>query len=1053
MLDLNANELEILDYWKKNDIVGQIRARNRGKKKFYFLDGPPYVSGNLHPGQMWVKAIKDISLRYRRMRGFDVRDIPGYDVHGLPIENKVEKALGLKSKQEIENKVGVEEFIKQCKAFVVEGIGAMDKDYERFGITLDFKHPYIPYNSPYIEAGWSIFKRISDNGLLYKDTKATLYCPRCQTPVSQGTVEAEYSNDNDPSILVPFKVIKNDSKAKIAEEDGSYYLLIWTTTPWTLPSNVSVAVNPKELYVLAKFDNRKLIVAKKRLEAVSAMLDQSAIAICEFFGSEMEGMQYANPLEELVPKQKELRKYHIVQLAEDLVTMEDGTGLVHIAPGHGIKDYNLGKRLGLPIFSPISANAEYTADAGKYEHIKVPDDANKAVLSDLKALGALLFNGSITHSYPHCWRCDSKLIFMATPQWFFNIQKVKKKILSENSKVVWHPEEAGAWQADVISNSPDWCVSRQRYWGIPLPIWECDKCKHISVVGSLEELKSIAVNKREVEKLTDLHRPYIDAIEAKCSECGGAMHRVKDVADVWLDSSIAFKASIGSEDDFKRLFPIDYIIEGKDQLRGWFSGLIKISVLAYGVKPFKHVGVDGMMLAEDGREMHKKLGNYVPIDELLKMTSADAFRLWSTSHTPWLDLLFSPRELREAERTINVLYNSANLVEEYGKLIKVAPKWGFSPRIAQMDPEEKWIFSRLQSLIESVTNSLDNYESHNAINAIKYFINEDFSRFYLKIAKKKLLSGDKRTQNYVMQTISNVLNTVLILSFPIIPFTSEYISLRLLHSTDTSVFMSEWPKAKDTLMDKELEGDFEIVKAAISTILNSREQEHVPLRWPIKSAIIEVNDNRVYNTLLKYSSTITDYTNSKSLEVKNVVDVGIEVKPQFQKIGPEFKDMAGFVAEAIKSADTKEIKKAIETNGVYPLHTSKGVFEIKPEHVMILEFSNNDSMKKFEYGYAAINAEKSEELEYEAFIRELERRVQLERKNLGLKRSDKIEIFIESNAQTDNIISSYMKQLRQDLNASEITLTQEFDENMPLVPLEILDTNIRIAIKTLQQKQ
>ncbi|MCL4404815.1 isoleucine--tRNA ligase, partial [Candidatus Marsarchaeota archaeon] len=582
MLDLNANELEMLAYWKEKDVLGRLRARNKGRKPFYFLDGPPYVSGQLHPGQMWVKAVKDISLRYKRMRGYDVRDIPGYDVHGLPIENKVEKKLELKSKQDIENKIGVEEFIKQCKAFVDEGIGMMDNDFERFGITLDFANPYIPFKMPYIEAGWEMFKRISDNGLLYSDTKATLYCPHCQTSVSQGTMEAEYMQDNDPSIAVPFKVVKNSSKARISLEDGSYSLLIWTTTPWTLPANVTIAVNPKELYELAKFGDRNLIVAKKRLDAVSAMLGESAIILEEFYGSELEGMEYASPLEENVPKQKELRKYHKVVASEELVTMDDGTGLVHIAPGHGMEDYRLGKSKGLPIFSPVNGDATYNDDAGKYKGLAVPAEANKAVMDDLKAMGALLYKGSITHSYPHCWRCDSKLIFIATPQWFFNIMKVKKKLLSENSKVIWHPKEAMGWQADVLKNSPDWCISRQRYWGIPIPIWQCDKCGETAVIGSLKELREKAENPNVVEKLGDLHRPYIDAVKLKCHKCGSEMSRVKDVTDVWFDSSIAFRASIDSESDFKKLFPVDYIIEGKDQLRGWFSGLLKISVLAYG---------------------------------------------------------------------------------------------------------------------------------------------------------------------------------------------------------------------------------------------------------------------------------------------------------------------------------------------------------------------------------------------------------------------------------------------------------------------------------------
>ncbi|MCL5680312.1 MAG: isoleucine--tRNA ligase [Candidatus Marsarchaeota archaeon] len=1046
MLDLNANELEMLNYWREKDVLGRLRARNKGKKPFYFLDGPPYVSGDLHPGQMWVKAVKDITLRYRRMRGYDVRDMPGYDVHGLPIENKVEKKLELKSKQEIEEKIGVEEFIRQCRKFVDDGIGRMDSDYERFGITLDFAHPYIPFNKSYIEAGWQMFKRISDRGLLYRDTKATLYCPRCQTPVSQGSMEAEYMQDNDPSIAVSFKVVKNSSRARISLADGEYSLLIWTTTPWTLPSNIAIAVNPKELYVLAKFGSNNLIVAKKRLDDVVAMLNESAIAIEEFYGSELEGMEYANPLEQFVPKQKELRKYHKVVASGELVTMDDGTGLVHIAPGHGLDDYNLGKKLGLPIFSPVAGNAEYTEDAGKYVHLKVPEEANKAVMDDLKSLGVLLYKGSITHSYPHCWRCDSKLIFIATPQWFFNVAKVKSKVLSENGKVIWHPKEAQQWQADVLRNSPDWCISRQRYWGIPIPIWECEKCGEIKVIGSLEELASAAIENEKARKLEDLHRPYIDEIKIKCHKCGSTMHRVKDVTDVWFDSSIAFRASIDSEKEFERLFPVDYIIEGKDQLRGWFSGLIKISVLAYGKKPFKNVGVDGMLLDESGREMHKKLGNYVALPELLKITSADVFRIWSTGHTPWLDLSFNRSEIRDSERTINVLYNAANLIEEYGKLTGIKPKWTL-PKTEGLENEERWLISRMQSLIISVTDALENYEAQNAVTAIREFIGEDFSRFYLKVAKKKLLNSDKAVQKKVMQVVSYALDTVLTLASPIIPFTSDYITLRMLKNTDDSISMRKWPKAKPELIDKELESSFDMVKESISALLNNREQAKVPLRWPVKQALVETTSDEVYNVLSRFSGIVGDYANAKEVLIKKVSNVGLEAKPQFQKIGPEFKDNASAVAKAITEANIEEMKRSFETGGSFALHTEKGVFEIRPEHVVISEFNTSEGMKKFKYGYAKVDSEISKELENEAFIRELERRIQMERKSEGMKRSDKVEVYINADDETASLIKKDVSQFAKDINAKKVEIVNDFESGLKAIPLEIMETQLRVAIK------
>ena len=471
-----------------------------------------------------------------------------------------------------------------------------------------------------------------------------------------------------------------------------------------------------------------------------------------------------------------MRKYHKVIISGDLVTMGEGTGLVHIAPGHGLDDYLIGVKNRLPVFSPVGPSGLYTEEAGSYSGIKVPGDANAKVMEDLSAGGAILGKGSIRHSYPHCWRCDTKLIYMATDQWFFNTQKVKKKLIRENSKVVWHPSEARGWQESVLESSPDWCISRQRYWGVPLPVWQCGKCNSTTTIGSIKELGERAVNKERVDALKDMHMPYIDAITLKCDGCGFDMKRVSDILDVWFDAASSFRASM-TEEEFSRLFPVDYIIEGKDQLRGWFSSQLKVSVMAYGKKPFRHIGIDGMLLDEKGREMHKKLGNYVGLDEIYNSVGADTFRLWCTDHTPWLDLNWNKTELKDAGRTVLILYNISNLLSEYQSALDFKPKFRGRMSTTGLDIEEAWILSRLESTIKGVTGVLDDYRAFDAAELIKRFVTEDVSRFYLKLAKKSILYGSKKKARQVINVINYVLYKLLVMISPITPFVAEEVYL------------------------------------------------------------------------------------------------------------------------------------------------------------------------------------------------------------------------------------------------------------------------------------
>ncbi|MGB9732686.1 MAG: isoleucine--tRNA ligase [Candidatus Micrarchaeia archaeon] len=1007
-------EEEILKYWAEHNILEKWRAKNIDNKPFYFLDGPPYVSGDLHPGQIWVKGAKDIILRYKRMRGYNVHDRAGYDVHGLPVEHAVEKSMGIKSKKELESKVSVENFVKACKNYVNSLIPKMNKDYARFGIFLDFENAYIPYNKAYIEKAWNILKRLSEKGLLYKESKPLTYCPSCETVLAQGTLEVEYSDEKDPSIFVAFKIDIKNSKPRI-EIDEETYLLIWTTTPWTLPANMSVAVNPSEIYIKAKIGDKKLIFAKKRFEAVVANLNESAIVEAEFYGSELEGIYYINPLENEVPIQKKFRKYHKVLFSETMVSMEEGTGIVHIATGHGFDDYKLGKENKIPVFSPIDSHAKYTEEVGRYAGLAVPEEANAKVIEDLERLGSLLNKGTIVHSYPHCWRCGSKLIYKATDQWFLNVGKVRKKLLEANETVNWHPKEAKEWQANVLANSPDWCISRQRFWGIPIPIWKCEKCGNIEVVGSLKELTSKAINKEYVESMDDLHRPYIDNVVMKCSKCGGEMHRISDVFDVWFDSSIAFEASL-SDEEFKRLFPADLILEGIDQLRGWFSSMLKSSVMLYKKSPYKEVVVDGMLLAEDGREMHKHLGNYIPISELLKITSADAYRLWFSSHTQWLDIPFSKAELKEAEKVILVLHNISNLINEYSDAIGYKSEKLALRRRSEIDA---WIASKLHTLINDVSTSLDSYNIEKANSALRKFILDYFSRFYLKVAKKRVIYGTKKEARDAIDTMRYVFFNVLLLVSPFIPFTAERLYLKDFAYKE-SIFLEDWPKFRKKIIDPDLERSFEMALSAITAILNSREKAKVRLRWPLSKAVIEVKDEEALKAIEKLSPLIEEYVNVKKLEVKKASNVEKVIKPIFQKIGPEFRENAKIIADSLQEVDPDELEREVSEKGYYLLHTEKGLFNIKPEHFAIVEKGVSTDATKFEYGLVYVDPTLNKGLMDEALYRELARRIQLMRKELGLKKVDKVKIYYRASGELSRIIKEKEKDLAKEVNASSI---------------------------------
>jgi len=1043
MFDTIKSEEKVLEHWKRAGINDLVRKKNHGKKKFYFLDGPPYTSGSPHVGQVWVKSAKDAFLRYRRYCGFDVHDRAGYDVHGLPIENKVEKELGISSKKEIETKVGVEKFMEKCKSYADTYRKKMDEIFIRFGASLDFENAYIPYRNEYIENSWGFMKKAFDKGLVYTERKVVPYCMHCETAVATGGLEVEYSDENDASIYVAFKVAGKPGRLDLGTDA---YLLIWTTTPWTLPANMAVAADAKELYVKVKISGKSLIMMKSRFEEVFKSVDESAVIESEFYGSELEGVKYVSPLEGKVPKQKEFRKYHKVILEENFVSSGEGSGLVHIAPGHGPEDYAIGKKNRMPIFSPVDQHGDYTEDAGEYAGMNVLRDANSRVLSDLRESGALVLESQITHSYQHCWRCRTKLIYLAMPQWFINMQRIKKGLLNANKKIRWYPTEAGIGMEDTLRTAPDWVISRQRYWGTPLPIWTCDACGDFTVIGSLKELKARAIEPHKVDALKDLHKPHIDGIKIKCEKCGSAMSRIPDVSDVWFDSGVAHTSSLTKE-EFDRLFPADFIIEGRDQLRGWFSSLLKTGYIAYGRTPYRACGFDGFMLGSDGREMHKSLGNGVDPGDILETVGADAFRLWTLSHTQNLDIIYNKEEISEASRDILLLYNISQLLSEYSQALSYVPSRVRKPKSLESLPhEDRWIVSRINSVAKRATQAYENYDLQVAANEIRSFIVEDFSRFYLKIAKRRITDGTKREAKSKIDIINYVLHSAIVLLSPILPFITERIYLDIYAKGDAdSIFLGQWPKHSDALIDPEAEKSFEIAKDAITAILAAREKSGAKLRWPIKSATIELKDASALDDLTRLTDMIEEYVNAAEVKIGMATDTVEKVVPNFSGLGPEFKGRAQFVAERLRQVDPKELKAALASGKAYVLSTEEGEFVIKPEHFSIGKAAGEADEAAFRYGRVSIDTAIDKELREGALAREFERRVQMYRKEMNMKKKDRIELYYDAPGEIGAAVSSHIKDVMAHVGARKAHAG--IPESLESKSFEIEGIGVRMGIK------
>jgi len=860
--DAKKIEREIQDWWRAGGIYEKVKQLRSSEKPWYFLDGPPYASGSIHLGTAWNKIIKDAILRYKTMRGFNVRRQPGWDCHGLPIEVKVEEKLGVRTKKDIEQKIGVEVFIQNCKQWASEHVSLMTEQFRRLGVWMDWENPYVTFTNDYIEAAWWTLKRAYERGLLRRDLRVIHWCPRCETALAEHEVRGEYRDVRDPSLFARFRLRKRSNE----------YLLIWTTTPWTLPADVAVCVHPSHEYARVRVNNDVYILARSLVEKVMAELGIDEYQVLDtMVGKNLEGLEYEHPLLNEVPKQREYVEHHRVICGEH-VTLDEGTGCVHTAPGHGEEDFVVGTKYQLPVFSPVGPDGKFTDEAGKYSGIFVKE-ADPLILNDLRQKGLLMKHGTITHSYPHCWRCQTPLLFRATDQWFLDVNRIKQLIIEKNSRSVrWIPEWVSTRYVNGVESVGDWCISRQRYWGIPLPVWVCAKCKNLVVVGTLEELKKLSTD--PIEDM-DLHRPSVDRIVLRCPKCGGECRRVPDVLDVWFDSGIASWASLGypkRKDTFERLWPSEFITEGEDQVTKWFYSQQVVSVVAFDEVPYRQVLMHGFALDEHGRKMSKSLGNVVEPHQVIDRYGADVLRFYMLSaNPPWEDLRFSWSNVEMVNRMLNVLWNVHVFATTYMSLDDFEPsKINLDAVHANFSPEDLWMISRLNSLVREVTSSLEAYDLHHASRAIANFTLEDLSRWYIRLVRERVWiekSDPRKLSAYVV--LYQVMHTLTRILAPFMPHVSEVIYRELVKAVSPeapeSVHMLPWPSVSESSIDKKLEQGMNVVRTFVEASAALRQQVKLKLRWPVAKAIVQLSSHDMVELLKPLRGLLQAQLNCKEL--------------------------------------------------------------------------------------------------------------------------------------------------------------------------------------------
>ena len=996
-------EREVEKFWRDNHIFEKSIEDRKDAPTYMFYDGPPTANGKPHIGHALTRVIKDMIPRYRTMKGYKVPRKAGWDTHGLPVEIEVEKELGINGKEQIE-KYGVAPFIEKCKESVWKYKSMWEQFSNVIGFWADMDDPYVTYHNSYIESEWWALKQIWDKGLLYKGFKVVPYCPRCGTPLSSHEVAQGYKDVKERSAIVRFK-----------KKNENVYFLAWTTTPWTLPSNVALCVNPDEDYVKVVHGDYTYILASALVETV---LKDDYTVLETYKGKELEGIEYEPLWGGLNVKGK---AWYVV--CDSYVTLTDGTGIVHIAPAFGEDDSRIGRNYNLPFVQLVDAQGNLTKET-KWEGVFVKD-ADKLVLKDLEENGKLFDAPVFEHSYPHCWRCNTPLIYYARESWYIKMTAVKEDIIRNNNTINWIPESIGKGRfGDWLENIQDWAVSRNRYWGTPLNVWICE-CGHMHSIGSIEELKSMSKNCPED---IELHRPYIDAVTITCPECGKEMRRTPEVLDAWFDSgSMPFAQHhypFENKEKFEAQYPADFISEAVDQTRGWFYSLLAISTLIFNRAPYKNVIVMGHVQDEDGQKMSKSKGNAVdPMDALNKF-GADAIRWYFyVNSAPWLPNRFHDKAVEEGQRKfLGTLWNTYAFYVLYADIDNFDPT-KYSLEYDKLSVMDKWLLSKLNTLVKTVDEYLGNYKITETARALQSFT-DDMSNWYVRRCRERFWAkGMEQDKINAYMTLYTALITLSKISAPMIPFMTEEIYQNLVRSVDKSapesIHLTDFPKVNEEFIDKDLEVSMDEVLDIVVLGRAARNSANIKNRQPIGNMYVKAE-----NVLSPfYVEIIEDELNVKAVEFKDDVEefVSYSFKPQLKTVGPKYGKLLGKIKEALANLDGHKAMQELNTDGALNFDFDGEKVVLGREDLLIETAKNDNFVTEADNKVTVVlDIRLDDALLEEGFVRELISKIQTMRKEAGFEVVDHIVLSQSGNDRIAEIIKKNEAVIKNDTLADEI---------------------------------
>ncbi|WP_195566055.1 isoleucine--tRNA ligase [Blautia wexlerae] len=1023
-VDTNLNfvdrEKKVEEFWKENHIFEKSMENRKEGETYTFYDGPPTANGKPHIGHVLTRVIKDMIPRYRTMKGYMVPRKAGWDTHGLPVELEVEKKLGLDGKEQIEE-YGMEPFIKQCKESVWKYKGMWEDFSSTVGFWADMEHPYVTYYDDYIESEWWALKEIWNKKLLYKGFKIVPYCPRCGTPLSAQEVSQGYKTVKERSAVVRFKVVGEDA-----------YFLAWTTTPWTLPSNVALCVNPDETYCKVKAaDGYTYYMAEALLDKVLGKLakeeGEKAYEVLETYkGTDLEYKAY-EPLfacaGEAAAKQK--KKAHFVT-CDNYVTMSDGTGIVHIAPAFGEDDSRIGRNYELPFVQFVDGQGNLTKET-PYAGVFVKK-ADPMVLTDLDKEGKLFDAPKFEHDYPHCWRCDTPLIYYARESWFIKMTAVKDDLIRNNNTINWIPESIGKGRfGDWLENVQDWGISRNRYWGTPLNIWQCE-CGHMHSIGSRQELFEMSGDERA--KTVEFHRPYIDEITLKCPECGGEMHRVPEVIDCWFDSGAMPFAQhhypFENKELFEQQFPANFISEAVDQTRGWFYSLLAESTLLFNKAPYKNVIVLGHVQDENGQKMSKSKGNAVDPFDALNKYGADAIRWYFyINSAPWLPNRFHGKAVVEGQRKfMSTLWNTYAFFVLYADIDNFDPT-KYELNYDQLPVMDKWLLSRLNTTVQAVDNDLANYKIPEAARALQEFVDE-MSNWYVRRSRERFWAkGMEQDKINAYMTLYHALVTIAKTAAPMIPFMTEDMYQNLVRSVDKdapeSIHLCDFPTVNEAWIDKDLEADMKELLEIVVLGRACRNTANIKNRQPIGTMYVKAEKKMSEF----YTDIIADELNVKEVKFADDVEsfISYSFKPQLRTVGPKYGKLLGGIRQALTDINGTAAMNELRTNGVLKLDINGNDVELTEEDLLI-ETAQTEGYVSESDGETSVvlDTNLTPELIEEGFVREIISKIQTMRKEAGFEVMDKIVVYAHGNDKIQNVMKAHEDEIKSEVLADEMVL-------------------------------